>query len=539
MAAELQRARIAHEQRAWADACDGFAASAELGAEDLDCYGEALGLVGRGDDAARVLERAYQAHLDAGDISSALRCAFWIQHTLTFSEEFAHASGWAARADRLATSQPHCAGRGYLLLLDAQRRHGDGDYAAAFATAGTAVELGVDCGDRDLAAIAMDIQGCARIKQRRAEEGLALLDEAMLAVTSGATSPRVTAMIYCSLIGACHELHEVRRAREWTTALNAWCDARPQFTGAYSGLCRIHRSELLQLSGAWPESVHQARLACEQLTKGYGEIVAGAAFYQLAEVYRLRGELGEADRAYRSASQYGCETQPGLALLRLAQHKLDASMAAIQRALDETTDRLTRTRLLPAYVEIMLAVKDVAAARDGATELAEIAREYDTRGLAARSAQTSGAVDLADGGPQNALSVLRRAWRLWRELDARHEAARARELVGLACRALGDEDTAAMELDAARAEFRDLGAISDLERVDVTRGREQARPGGLSRREVEVLRLVAAGKSNQVIARELFLSERTVARHVGNILGKLGVSSRTAATVYAYEHGLR
>jgi tetratricopeptide (TPR) repeat protein len=294
----------------------------------------------------------------------------------------------------------------------------------------------------------------------------ALLDEAMLGITAGETSPRVTGWIYCSTIAACHELHDVRRAREWTTALNAWCDALPQFTGAFSGICRIHRSQLLQLGGAWPAAVREAQVACEHLTRGHGELVAGAAFYQLGEIHRLRGEAADAEQAYRQASQYGWQTQPGLALLWVAQGKVDASVAAIRRALGESTERLARSQLLPAYVEIMLAAGDAAAAREGATELAGIAEEYNTPALHARAAHARGDVHLIEGRPEAALPALRHAWQLWRDLDAPYDAARMRVLVGQACRARRDEDTATMELEAARQAFQQLGAVPDLIRVD-------------------------------------------------------------------------
>jgi DNA-binding CsgD family transcriptional regulator len=296
----------------------------------------------------------------------------------------------------------------------------------------------------------------------------------------------------------------------------------------------------LQLGGAWGDAVREAGLACEQLTQGYGEAMAGQAFYRRGEIHRLRGESGDAEEAYRSASRCGGETQPGLALLWLAQGRADAAAAAVRRALAETTGRLARSRLLPSYVEIMLAVKDVAAAREGATELAEIGEVYDAAALHAWSAYARGVVHLADGSPEAALPALRQAWRLWRDLDVPYEAARARVLVGLSCRALHDEDTAAMELDAAHQVFAQLGAIPAATRTKVLlRERRAGDAAGLSARELEVLRLVAAGKTNHAIAAELFLSDRTVERHVSNILTKLDVGSRTAAAAYAFERGIR
>jgi DNA-binding CsgD family transcriptional regulator len=540
---ELERAREFHRRQEWADACEAFRAIdsiSPLEIDDLERLAEATHILGRGDEAASLLQRAYQVHVAVGDIGRAVRCAFYLWHALGSKGEFGHAGGWIARAWRLVETQPECAELGYLLIPEAEHQFGEGDFAGAFATAGRAVEMGNRVGDRDLVTISAHIQGRARIKEGRVGEGLALLDEAMVGVTAGETSFGITSWVYCSVIAACHELHELRRAREWTVALNAWCDARPQYTGAFSGVCRIHRAELLQLGGAWADAVREARLACEQLTQGFAEAMAGPAFYQLGEIHRLRGEFASAEEAFRAASRYGWETQPGLALLWLAQRKVDASVAAIRRRLAETTDRLVRSRLLPAYVEIMLATDDVAAARQGTRELAEIVEAYDTAALHARSAHARGAVHLADASPESALPALRHAWRLWRELDAPYEAARARVLVGVACRALHDEDTAVMELDAARQTFAGLGAIPDLTHTDALIGKRRAHDAaGLSPRELEVIRLVAAGKTNQTIATELFLSEKTVERHVSNILAKLGVGSRTAAAAYAFDHGIR
>ena len=541
--AGLERARDCHRRQAWADACEGFFSVdrvTPLGIEDLERLGEAAHILGRCDEAVGVFQRVYQAHVDAGDVGGALQCAFWLWHALTFKGDFAHADGWIARAGRLAQTGRECAEQGYLLIPAAERRFGEGDYVASFEVAGRAVELGNRGGDRDLVTVAAHIQGRARIRAGHVAEGLALLDEAMVGIAAGETSARVTTWIYCSVIDACHEVYELRRAREWTVALNAWCDARPQFTGAFSGVCRIHRSELLRLGGAWPDAAREAQLAYEQLTQGYGEILAGAACYQLGEIHRLRGESAAAEDAYRRASGYGWQTQPGLGLLRLAQGRRDAAVAAIRRALGEATERLARAKLLPGFVEIMLAVDDIAAADEGVAELAEIVDTHDSAVLRARSAYARGAVHLAGGSPELALPALRRAWQSWRDLDAPYEAARARLLVGLACRALHDDDTAEMELDAARQVFDRLGAVPDLSRVEaLTLEPAVGDPQGLSPREVEVLRLVAAGRTNQAIADELFLSDRTVGRHVSNIFAKLGVNTRTAAAAYAFDHGIR
>jgi ATP/maltotriose-dependent transcriptional regulator MalT len=544
----LDRARECHRRHAWADACDAFRAVdrvAPLAIEDLGRLAECTHVLGRMDEAVPLLQRLYQAHVDAGDTGRAVRTAFLVWHALIAQGRVARAGGWLARARRLAGTRPECAQLGYLLVPEAQRQFGAGDHAAAFATAGRAAALADQIDDHDLVAIAVHIQGRARIRQGRVADGMALLDEALVEVTAGVTSPAITSWIYCSVIDACREMQELRRAREWTLALNAWCDARPQYTGVLSAICRTHRAELLLLDGAWPDAVREARLACEQLTRGIGEAMAGPAFYQLAEAHRLRGEAKAADAAYRSASRYGGQPQPGLALLWLAVGKVDAAAAAVRRALAETVDPLERSRLLPAYAEILLAGPGAAAAEpheaaaelhEAAAELHDIAQAFGTAALQARSAYTRGAVHLAGGAPDKALPALRRAWQLWCDLDVRYEAARTRVLIALACRALHDDGSAALELDAARDTFARLGAVTDLRRTDRLLGTGE--PAGLSRRELEVLRLVAAARSNQEIGAALAISERTVERHVSNIFTKLGVGSRTAAAAFAFEHGI-
>lgn len=544
LSAELIRARDAHRRMAWADAAAAFQAADSvepLDPDDLDRLGEVMAVLGRLDDAVETMQRACQAHLDRGAAAAAIRSAFWLREALLLKGELARAGGWLARVERLIESGKPCGQRGYLLIAAADPRLDIPDVEAALEKAAEAGRLGAACGDQDLVTIALQIQGWLHIRAGRFATGLTLHDEAMVAVSTGETSPRATGWTYCSVIDACHSLHELRRAREWTAALNAWCDSQPDFTGAYSGFCRVHRSELLRLAGEWAPAVREAKLAAALLATGTNEIVAAGAFYQLAEVHRLRGETADAERAFARSSRYGGDVQPGLALLRLDQGKVEAAAAAIRRALVEVDSRLQRSRLLPPYVEIMLAAADLTAARDGTKELAEIADELDMPALQARVAFARGAVHLSEDNPELALPALRQAWRLWRDLDIPYEAARSRVLVGLACRALADEDNAAMELDTARDTFRRLGAAPDLARVEGLIGKRTApeNPAGLSVREVEVLRLVAAGKTNHAIAAELFLSEKTVARHVSNIFAKLHVTSRTAAAAYAFEHGLR
>jgi DNA-binding CsgD family transcriptional regulator len=307
----------------------------------------------------------------------------------------------------------------------------------------------------------------------------------------------------------------------------------------FRGQCLIRRSELMQLHGAWQEAVDEAQRACDRLADSPGHHGAGAAYYQQAELHRLRGEFEQADEAYRRASQAGRKPYPGLALLRLAQGEIDAANVAIHRGLQEVRAFKMRAQILCASVEIMLAGHDLPGARGAAEELTLIASQFDAPFLRAASAQASGAVALAAGDASEAVSWLRDAWTIWQELDAPYEVARVRALMGLAYRRLGDDDGAQMEFEAAGETFDRLGAAPDAARMAglLTPVSPQA-SGSLTGREVEVLRLIATGKTNRAIAAELVISEKTVARHVSNIFTKLDLSSRSAATAYAYNHKL-
>jgi DNA-binding CsgD family transcriptional regulator/tetratricopeptide (TPR) repeat protein len=455
-----------------------------------------------------------------------------------FLGQSAPARGWFARGRRLLEGGGDSAERGYLLIPVLLEQSGKGDYDAAGATAAEIAGLGERFGDPDLVALGLMEEGHALVRAGRVEEGLRLVDETMVAVTAGELSPVVAGIVYFNTIAFCRDAYELRRAREWTEALTRWCDRQPDMV-AHKGLCLVHRAEIMTLGGDWSEALDEARRVAERFEQGVlNQRALGHAAYRQAEVHRLQGRFDEAEAAYREASRHGREPQPGLALLRLAQGKRAGAAASLQRAVGETTRPLARVALLPAYVEVLLAAGDVAGARAAVDELAVIAGRQGSEVLTALASQAAGAVALAEGDAAAALPALRRAWQTWNDLDAPYDAARARALLGQACAGLGDEDAAALELDAAREAFFRLGAAPDLERLDALVGKRGQSDHGLTAREIEVLRLVARGRSNREIASELVISERTVARHVQNVFAKLRVSSRAAASVFASEHGL-
>ena len=536
----LDRGRRAYDRRAWKDAHELlFLADREIAlrAADLERLAIAAFLIGREGEFERTLQRAHRAYRDAGDRPGAARCAFWIGFRLFLRGETGPATGWFARGQRLLDQEGReTAEEGYLLLAAAEQHLRAGEWERAGAVAREATGVGTRLGDRDLIAAARHVEGRTLLGMDRVEEGFGLLDEAMVEVTSGELSPMMTGLIYCSVIDCCQRVHALGRAREWTAALGRWCEDQRQMM-VFTSTCLVHRAEILQLQGAWAAALAEARRASEQHAEGIDEYPSGAAFYQQGEILRLRGELDAAEKAYRSASRAGAEPHPGLALLWLARGRTRAAAAAIGRALDETGEPLARARLLPARIEILLAARDREGARTACGELAEIAARFDTDMLRAAAAQAQGAVELAAGNPREALVQLRLAWKDWQALEIPHAAARTRELLGLACRALGDRAGGRMELEAARATYESLGARPDVARVDaLLANRPDAGRHGLTPREVQVLRLVAAAKSNKEVADALSLSVKTVERHVGNILTKLDVPSRVAATAWAYEN---
>ena len=464
----LRSGRAAFARQAWAEAMELLQAEDHvhpLEPEDLMRLATAAYLTGSGATAA-IWARAHQDFLSQGNIPGAVRCAFWLGFQALLQGERAPAAGWLSRGSRLLDEHGlDVVERGYLLHATALRAAIEGDAASASATFAEAATIGTRFGDQDLVALARHGVGRTLIRLGHPAEGVAMLDEAMAAVTSGAVSPLLVGGVYCSVIEGCHEIYDLRRAREWTTALDAWCATQPERIPA-RGNCQIHRSRILQFHGAWSDALEEAQRAHAWLSQPPPHVAIGGACYQMGEVHRLRGEFDAAESAYREASRWGRDPEPGLAELRLMQGQAGRAKVAICRALEDAKVQRARAGLLPAAVEILLEAGEPEKARAAAKELEELADLFEVPYMHAMSRQANGALRLAEGKAEEALRSLRMAVETWQAMDAPYETARARVLAALAYRALGDDDAAAMELDAAQLGFSQLEARPDLARLE-------------------------------------------------------------------------
>src|SRR5215831_19207252 len=494
-------------------------------------------LVGKEREGLEMLARAHQSFLSLGETRAAARCAFWLGFVALLGGDVAQAGGWLARAERLLEGTSECVEKGYLFLPVGYRLVHQGNATEAYEAFAQAGTIGRQFADSDLVALTLQGQGRSLIRQGEIARGVALLDEAMVAVTAGEVSALTAGGVYCSVLDACGEIFDLRRAQEWTSALERWCASQPDMV-PYRGHCMVRRAEILQLHGAWEDAMTEAQHACERFSRP-PRVEAGSAFYRLGELHRMRGEFDAAERAYREAGRWQRTPQPGIAILRLAQGEIEVASATIRRIAEEVRDLGQRVRVLDSYVEIVLAAKDVAAARAAAEEFEEIAGRFNAPLVDAMAARANGAVLLAEHDAKRALVELRRSWTLWSELDAPYEAARTRVLMACTCKELDDCDAAKLELELAREVFQKLGAAPELARIEslLLQPDSPARTI-LTEREVQVVRLIATGRTNRAIAVKLGISEKTVARHISNIFTKLGISSRSAATAFAYQHEL-
>ena len=534
---DLARARDAYERREWAAAYETLAdLDTALDGADLSRMATAAFLLGRRQDCLKVMQRAFQASLDADDVLTAARCGFWVALLLNISGEEAVGGGWVARCQRLLdTVDGDNVERGYILIHSMFRYIFSDQHEEALEVASRITDYGRRFNDPDLLANGLNGEGRILLHLGRVPEGIALLDEAMVGVATGAVHPIFAGEIYCSLIEACQEISDFGRVAEWTRALTDWIESQPELV-PFTGQCAVHRGQILRFGGAFSEAIEEFERAIVRYLAAHDDPPAGLAHGEAGEVHRIRGDYDAAAAEFVLALEHGYEPQPGQALLWLARGQAPAALAAVRRLLGEVHDPVYRSKLLPGAVEVLLGTGQVDDAAVVADELAAVATAFGCRALQAMAHYAVGSSLLAQGRPADAVPELRKAQATWHDLSAPYEAARCRLQLGRALRDLADEESALAQLSAALRTFEEVGAAPAAR--EAAHLVKPATPGGLTEREIEVLRLVAAGRTNPQIAETLVLSEKTVARHLSNIFTKLDVSSRTAAAAFAFEQRL-
>ncbi len=541
---DLRRAREAFERHEWVAAyralseMDAGGEGADpLRADDFVALATTAFLLGRRNDCVQALQRAYQSASDGGDVLAAVRAAALLALVLALGGEHAVAGGWVGRAERLLEQvDGDVVERGHVLVLHMFRLVGQGDRAAALDVARQVAETGRRHGDGDLVALGLNAEGRLLADLGEAADGVRLMDEAMVGIVAGEVSPVVAGIVYCSMIEACTWMDDYGRVAQWTRALTTWCAEQPGLV-AFTGQCAVHRGQLLRLHGAFASALDELELAVRRYAAEGGNPAVALALQERGDVLRILGEHRRAREAYDAAAASSDAAPLGRALLWLAEGRTAVAVLAVRGRLDEAHDPVSRVRVLPVAVEVLVAAGALDDAAPLADELARLAARFESPALRGAAGFALAEVALARGDPASAAQAARRAVAAWTTLSAAYDVARCRTVLGRARRALGDEEGARAELASARETFARLGA-RPAERACARLLGSDIVPGGLSRREVEVLRLVAAGLSNSRVAAELNLSEKTVARHLSNIFVKLDVGSRTAASAFAFEHGL-
>jgi DNA-binding CsgD family transcriptional regulator len=536
---DLVAARAKYEQGDWAAAFEGWSEldPAELTDTDLAKLATAAYLLGQHDTCVAALQRCFQLRIDTGAREAAARCAFWLAYVSLTTWQRAVGRGWTARARRLVDELgTDTVEHGYVRVAEMFGHITAGEFDEVPACVADIIEYGRRFADPDLLVVGLSTEGRMLIFAGEVPAGLARFDEAMVGITAGEVSALFAGDSYCSMIEACQEVCDFGRAAEWTAALSRWCEAQPGLV-AFTGQCAIHRGQIMRLRGSYPQAIDEFVAAQARYLAAGTEVPAGLAAAERGDVLRLLGRYDEAEAAYEQASEFGHEAQPGLALQWLARGRVEPARAATARLLAEVPSGVSRLRILPAAVEILTAAGEFEQARAAAQELDELAQGFRCPPIAAMAGQALGQVELATGDPAGALPYLRKSMQKWSTLGCPFEVARVRVLIGRACAALGDDESSLAHYEGARRTFVELDTVPQLDALSALTHRDRRRDG-LTDREIEVLGLVAAGKSNAQIASALTLSEKTVARHLSNIFAKIDVQSRTAAAAYAFEHGL-
>jgi ATP/maltotriose-dependent transcriptional regulator MalT len=538
-ATSLADARDAYARHDW-EACRALAevhaaADPQEEAERLVLLAEAWWWLGRLEECIRARQSAFEAYEVLGDSRNAGVAAVWLYEHHCLRVRPSVGTAWLQRARRLLDGDDECAEYCVLILRELELAHGRGDYEKALAIGDQALALGRALGSSDLEAEAQQAIGRVLIDTGDTAGGLASIDEAMLSAVEGRLGPYSTGKVYCSLIGACEEVGDLRRAAEWTEMTAQWAEQHP--FAIFPGICRVHRATLLGLRGDLVDAETEAQRGVDELLEGHLPTVA-AGFAEVGDIRRRLGDLDGAEQAFARAEELRGQPCYGTALLRLSQGRVDEASRIISGCVaDRSASRISRARVLPAAAQIAIAAGDLLMAEECVEELEQIADAFDI-GLFRASAQLCrGRLLLAEGEPRAAAAVLNQALVRWQELGVPYEVATTRTVLAQAQRDAGDEDGARASFAAARTQFDAIGARLAAAGIDDAQ-QTAHRPGGLTDREIEVLGLVALGWSNKEIAAELSLSTKTVSRHLSNIFTKIDVSTRSAATAYAFRHGI-
>jgi tetratricopeptide (TPR) repeat protein/predicted Ser/Thr protein kinase len=463
----LETARAALERQAWPEAFAAFKESdsqTELAAEDLEGWATAAFWMNRIDVAIATRERSHAKYVKAGHTACAARAAIDLAHDNYYMGARSVCNGWLARAEALLKTVPGAVEIGYVARFKAQVAiEADQDLDTAWKHATKALEVAERHDDADLRALATQDRGRVFVLKNHIKEGMVLLDEAMAMAISGEVSAFVVGATYCNMISMCEKIADYRRAGEWSDQAVRWC--QPHSESAFPGICSVHRAEVMCVRGDWAGAEDEAERAAGR-SDGYSAAVAAEAYYVMGEIKLRRGKYEDAEASFQEAHRRGRHPVPGMALLRTAQGRVDAARSMIDRALSGSALDLDRVRLLPAGVEIALAVGDVVTARTRADELVTLAERFESNVFSAHAAQSAGAVALAEGDVETALFLLSKARENWQAVNMPYEEARTRICMANAYWREGETDLAELEALAARAAFESLGAAVDLDRTN-------------------------------------------------------------------------
>jgi DNA-binding NarL/FixJ family response regulator len=528
---DLVAARDAYARGDWRAAYDHFGRAvkaAELSTDDLSSFGMAAWRLGHGRESIRLSEEAFNRLVAENDTKTAAMKAADVALQWLNGGDQTITRVWVNRARRLLESSPEDEAFAYLLYVDSQIALIEGQFDAGVQRAEELVEFVSRRNSPGLTALGLTASGLSKLPFARTSEALAELDEAMMPVLAGQVPVDWAGDIYCAVIHECYRLGDMSRMKTWTTAMDKWREGPDVAASWYGTTCEIHKWQLLSATADYRE-LEQRLVDALSVIEDFHVGTSGEGHYELGDIRRRMGDVDGARAAFAKAREIGFEPLPGEALLKCQLGDDAAAWSDLQMRFDAEEDEISRIRFLPAAIEISLARNRVDEADRCCRMLEEGAEKFDSPGFRAWAKHARGAVLVKQGSPAEALPFLQDALRRYRSTQRRYEMAQVYEWMSRAHEATGQSADAADDRANAESIYRQLGAKQ-------TQATNAEVPGGLTKREVEVLALIAAGASNRDVAKQLFISEKTVGRHLANIFVKLDVSSRTAAAAWAHEN---